>query len=108
MNFEPGYTGDGFTHQEDEDRGDQEACDRAVEGANEANGTGAADPYDASTYTDEIGTVSNFQGNKVVNFAMGIGTAALVADALDIINPESSENENYARHLANLIRSKLK
>ncbi len=29
--FEPGYTGDGFTHQSDEDAAEQEACERAVQ-----------------------------------------------------------------------------
>lgn len=29
--FENGYTGDGFTIQQDEDFAEQEACDRAVE-----------------------------------------------------------------------------
>ena len=29
--FEPGYTGDGFTHQADEEAAEQDACERAVE-----------------------------------------------------------------------------
>lgn len=33
--FEPGYTGDGFTHQADEDAAEQAACERAVEGLDE-------------------------------------------------------------------------